>query len=90
MGFVSARTDGGIPIVLGDKKMTFGTYTNSDGGQGGDIDTGLRVCQAIFLQTGASVSADESAVNETLPCDGSAVTVVNTANSDGTWLAIGY
>lgn len=91
MAFASARTDNGIPIVIGNKKMTFGTYTNTGGGTGGNINTGLKVCERLFMQTGgAAVSADQSAVNETLPADGSAITVVNTADSDGTWMAIGY
>jgi hypothetical protein len=89
MAFTSAITQT-VPIAVGDKKMTFGTFTNAGGDTGGDINTGLKICDAIFLQTGgAAVNANDPSVNETLPCDGSAVTIVTTADQDGTWMAIG-
>ena len=90
MSFAYARTDGGIPVVIGNKKMTYGTYTNAGGDTGGNIDTGLTVCEAMFLQTGAAVSADQATINETLPADGSVLTIVTTDGSDGSWIAIGY
>lgn len=81
---VTART------VFGDKRVVYGTYTNTGGGAGGDIATGLSRVDAIFLQTsGAAVSADQSAVDETFPLSGGDVTVVNTADSDGYYMAFG-
>ena len=88
--FASARLDDGVPVVIGNKKMSYGNYTNTGGSEGGNINTGLKAVEIMLLQTGGSaVSADQSAVVETLPCDGSAVTIANTADSDGFWLAIG-
>ena len=86
MAFSSAVTSS---TVFGNKRIVMGTYTNAGGSTGGDIVTGLTSVDAIILQTGgAAVSTDQSAVNETLPCTGT-VTVVNTANSSGGWIAIG-
>lgn len=77
--------------VFGNKRIHFGTFTNGASDTGGDIDTGLRSCEEIFLQvTGTAVAADACAVNETLPVAGSAVTIVTTANADGRFMAIGY
>lgn len=88
MAFASAIT---IKGVMGNKKYAMGTFTNGSGDTGGDINTGLSVCQAIFLQSGGSaVIANAPVVNETLPVAGSAVTIVTTDNEDGTWLAFGY
>ena len=75
----------------GSVKVAIGTYTNTNAGTGGDIDTGLAVCEFIKLQpTGASVSTNANAVNETLPVTGNAVTIVTDSNEVGTWLAVGY
>jgi hypothetical protein len=75
----------------GSKKVTRGTFTNGAGDSGGDIDTGLEMCQFIELQqTGAAAVATAPAVNETLPAAGSAITIVTTAGADGNWRAEGY
>ena len=77
--------------VMGNKRVHMGTYTNNGGSTGGDINTGLRSCEHINLQpNGSAVVASAPVVNETLPVDGSAVTVVNTADESGTWMAVGY
>lgn len=88
MAFSASKTD---ETVFGNKRVTMGTFTNTGGSTGGDINTGLHVCEKIFLQCGGSaVSADAPAINETLPCAGSSVTCVTTADVDGWWMAIGY
>ena len=88
MAFASTVIEQG---VMGDKKYSRGTYTNGSGETGGDIDTGLAVCEALMLQPiGSAVIASAPVVNETLPVAGSAVTVVNTDNEDGNWFAFGY
>lgn len=88
MAFASAVVEQG---VMGDKKYSRGTYTNGSGETGGDIDTGLAVCEALMLQPGGSAAiATAPVVNETLPVAGSAVTVVNADNEDGNWFAFGY
>jgi len=74
---------------LGSVKATYGTYTNADGATGGDIVTGLSQVKYFTMQsTGAAAVADESAIDET-HIFGGTVTVVNTADSDGIWLAMG-
>lgn len=74
---------------LGGVKATYGTYTNADGAEGGDIVTGLNQVKYFSMQsTGAAVTAAESAITET-HIFGGTVTVVNTADADGIWLAIG-
>jgi len=79
------------PCAMGNKRVAVGTFTQAGGDTGGDINTGLRSCEFIMLQTtGAAASADQSAVDETLPVDGSAVTIVTTAGVVGNWLAVGY
>lgn len=73
-----------------NKNVHIGTYTNGSGETGGDINTGLTSCEAIFLQPiGSSVIATAPVVNETLPVAGSAVTVVTADDEDGWWMAIG-
>lgn len=85
MAFTSAVTG---RSKIATKNVTWGTWTTDT--TGGDIDTGLTVCDFISLQTsGAAVSADQSSVNETLPIAGSAVTIVCTSGADGYWWAMG-
>ena len=77
-----------IKTVMGNKRVHFGTWTTDT--TGGDIDTGLGSCEGIILQTsGAAVSADQGAINETLPAPGSAITIVVTSGADGYWIAWG-
>lgn len=87
MSFASAITH---KTIFGNKRAHFGTFTNGASDTGGDINTGLRSCEAIFLQAGGGTADKAGAVNETLPVAGSAVTIVTAANVDGTWMAIGY
>ena len=88
MAFTSAKT--GF-TVEGNNRMAYGTYTNTAGSTGGNIDTGLPLCDMIILQpNGAAVSANANAVNETLPVAGAAVTIVTDADEDGYWIAFGH
>ena len=89
MAFASAITQ--RPISVGNKRWSWGTYTNGSGDTGGDIDTGLRSCESIILQSsGSAVIVAAPVVNETLPCAGNAVTVVTSDDEDGYWEAKGY
>lgn len=86
MAFVSTKTYEGVD---GDLRVTAGTWTTDT--TGGDINTGLHKCLFIALTPISTVSPTEQcAVNETLPCDGSAVTIVVTSNVDGYWKAWGW
>ncbi len=75
----------------GDKATTWGAFTNGGSDTGGDIDTGLAICESISIEfTGSTAVADAAAINESFPCSGRAVTIVTTADADGIWRAIGY
>ena len=88
MAFESAITNRDIG---GNTRRHSGTYTNSGGGTGGDINTGLVSCDFIILQPyDSSVESDSPVVNEALPVDGSAVTIVTIADEVGNWSAWGY
>jgi hypothetical protein len=89
MAFASAIT---WRDVWGSKAVVGGTYTNGNGGGdiGGDIDTGLHMCEFIELTPKSSaVETNAAVVNEALPVAGSAVTIVTDDAADGYWLAIG-
>jgi hypothetical protein len=75
----------------GDKATTWGIFTNGSSDTGGDIDTGLVICESISIEfTGSAAVADAAAINESFPCNGRAITIVTTANADGIWRAVGY
>ena len=77
--------------IMGNKRVHYGTYTNTVADTGGDIVTGLRRVEAMFLQpTGAAVIASAPSVYETIPLSSGTVTIVNTAAKSGLWMAIGY
>lgn len=76
--------------VFGNLRVAMGTYTSNAGTTGGDINAGLTSCLFISLQpNGSSDDATQSVVNETLPADGTAITIVSQANEVGYWFAIG-
>lgn len=76
--------------IMGNKKVYQGTY-DCTGVTGGDIDTGLTVCQNIkFTQKGAAVTLNAPVVNETLPVAGNAVTIITDSGAAGYWEASGY
>jgi len=87
MGFTSTITD--RPKAVGHERMSRGTW-DGGGENGGNINTGLRMCHFITLTPGAAATAYGMAVNETLPYDGSAVTIACGADVDGYWQAWGY
>ena len=75
----------------GDKATTWGIFTNGVSDTGGDINTGLVICESLSIEfTGSAAVADAAAINETFPCSGSAVTIVTTADADGIGRAVGY
>lgn len=81
-----------VQTVMGDRRVHWGTF-ESDGDDGGDIDTGLELCEMLLLiPSGSSDVAKVPTVNETLPVDGSAVTIDNGGSTDidGYWIAFGY
>ena len=86
--FSSAITERG---ASGNRRKHRGTWTNG-ATAAKDIDTGLHIVTYMKVQyKGTAVVADAVVINETLPCDGSAVTIVPTGNTqDGYWTAEGF
>lgn len=77
-------------IQWGNKKVAYGTYTNTGSTTGGHINTGLETCELICLQPkGTSVIATVNTINENLIYDGESVTIVTAAGEDGQWIAWG-
>ncbi len=77
--------------VQGDRKVVYGTFTNSTS-SGGDITTGLRVVENFSMQMiDTAVVTDVPVANETFPLGGAtAVTIVTVADKNGLWRAEGY
>ena len=70
-------------------RVHFGTFASTGSGTGGDIETGLEKVIHITFAVEASSVGNSPVVNETLPCDGNAVTIVTDADETGTWMAWG-
>lgn len=78
------------PTAQGNKRMSMGTFSCASVA-GGDIDTGMRSCESLLLQgVSSAVLANAPVVNETLPVDGSEVTIVTDSSAAGNWIAWGY
>jgi hypothetical protein len=78
--------------IFGTKKIAWGTFTNANGDTGGNIDTGMNRVDFIALTVNDSAAASATSVptvNETLPIDGSAVTILCLDGQDGYWWAFG-
>lgn len=89
MAFSSTITE--RPKSMGGMRMSQGSWADTGGVTTGNINTGLRKCHSLMLTpTGTGTEAKAAVINETLPCDGSAVTIVFSATDAGYWLAFGY
>jgi len=91
MAFTSTITE---TSVFGNKRVAYGTFTNTSGSTGGDIDTGLNRVDIMHLQTTGSPAPASSSpsINETFPLASaiaSAVTIVTVADAVGVWIAYG-
>ena len=73
--------------VFGNKRIVFGTFTNDTGSVGGEVATGLTTVDFFMAVSSAGPSATQ--VNETLPLASGTVTIVNTPDDTGFWMAIG-
>lgn len=74
------------------KKIT-GTFTNTAGSSGGNIDLTdalTRIVNMKLQHTGSAVVASAPVINETFPLDGTAPTIVTVADADGIFEAWGY
>jgi len=86
MAFSSAVSE---RTIFGNKRVHYGTF-DGGGDNGGDINTGLASVEFMSLTPLTTAPAAAPAVAETLPVDGSAVTIACGADVDGYWMAIGY
>ena len=78
--------------VLGRLSVVIGTYTNAIGDSGGTIDCGLTHVHFFWMQPGGgAVITGSPSLNKSLntPIPGDALLVVNTADEDGHWIAVG-
>ena len=74
--------------MAGNLWMAWGTFTNSSGSAGGDIDTGLSTVDH-FAAFYTSSSSTAPYANETFPLTHTAVSLVTGANDTGLWFALG-
>ncbi len=76
-----------VKNVIGDRKQTNGTYSAGSG----EVDTGLEICENLYLQGTASALGGAGSVpplvNATFPRSGSAVPILSTIG--GNWTAYG-
>jgi len=79
----------GHPLPLGDLYLVRGTFTNTGGGTGGDIETGLSVVEDLHVQEKGAAVVSNTVVNEDFPLNGGSVTIVTAADVDGRWIALG-
>ena len=82
-----------VQTVFGDKRVTFGTFTNSDNSTGGELDVGLRTAEALVVtptSTSELVAEGLVLVKEDFPCSGRAITLSTSANVNGSWIAVGH
>lgn len=70
-------------------RVVSGSFTNTGGSTGGDIETGLSLTQSMVLSVkDSSVATSFPVVNETFPITGK-TTIVTAANQNGYWIATG-
>lgn len=75
---------------IGNRSMAWGTWQD-DEATGGDIDTGLVLCESIMITNkgDALETSGTGIINDTFPVAGNAVTIVCTTGDAGYWRAIG-
>jgi hypothetical protein len=88
-------------ILIGDRKMIFGTFTNNSGSTGGTLPTELRTIENVSLTyIKSAVVSDVAVVNGTLvalstkkvieaTAPAGNIVIVTTADTSGFWMAIG-
>jgi len=77
--------------VFGDKVIIWGVYTNTGGGTGGDITTGLKSIDFAWIQaTSAAVVANQHVItNTTWPLAATSFAVVTNSLDSGVYQAQG-
>ncbi len=82
-----------VPNRVGDRKMVVGTYESSGSTAGGDINTGLRICEHLSLQALGTAVTSQPVVSAgaatAFPRSGASITIVTGPSADGLWMAYG-
>ncbi len=86
MAFTATITE---RTVWGNKRVHMGTYVSTASDTGGDITTGLRRVERLFLQPHGNANTALAAVNEVVTPLMTAMTIVTEADGTGGWMAIG-
>lgn len=81
----------GQNIPVKGKRISYGTFTNTTGGSGGEIVTYLSTVETLqILPKGTSVAGSQCVVNETFPRNiATGTCTIVTADVDGYWFAVG-
>ncbi len=85
MAFSSTRTG---YTVFGNRKKTWGTFTNAATDSGGEIATGLRYVENCHVDFNSHLGTEVPKVTLNSATNG-AVTIVTSTGADGTWEATG-
>ncbi len=82
---------GNIRNFIGDRKVTVGVFTAGPAVESGTIDTGLNVCEFMTLTiTNSSVVTASPTVGARFPLAGTAVPIITSGGTEGSWIAYGY
>ncbi len=79
--------------IIGDRKVVVGRWSNDGGSTGGDIDTGLRICENLRLQVvGPAATSNIAVVHSAtaFPIAGNKITIITILNTAGLYEAYGY
>ncbi len=87
----SARPIDKVPNNIGDRKITVGKWSNDSASTGGNINTGLRICESLILQPiGTAITSVPVVHSKTvLPMTGSRINIVTIENQSGLYIAYG-
>ena len=78
-----------VSFTIGAKKIVTGSYTNAVAGTGGDIDTGLSVCESFVCSPAAAAVTNAHVANETFPVSGGVITIITANTESGCFVASG-
>ena len=76
-------------VVFGSFKVAFGTFTQTTGDTGGDIDTQMNSVKFFSVQSTGSATTSQPSVNESFPTSSGTITIVTADADNGIWFAIG-
>ena len=87
MSFVSTRKG---RTVIGNRRMTFGNFTNADGTTSGTIKTGLtQTIESISIALDSDSTGTTVPRTAEVPASGPDIAVVTSGTLKGRWFAVG-